>query len=120
MSALSIVLALSALGSASSPATSAAVPSSPETPASLSFVSKNPLLVGTVYGISAIDANAQVYGRHLTATVPAGHRTVWYSCPNASQMAGKSSIRFDFVAGQRYELVCQPAQQAMIRPMDDC
>lgn len=113
MSALSIVLALSTLGSA------AAQPA-PAAPASLSFVSKNPLLVGTVYGISAIDAKAQVYGRHLSANVPAGHRTVWYACPDAPQMTGKSSISFDFVAGQRYELVCQPAQQAMIRPLDEC
>jgi hypothetical protein len=120
MSALSVAFALSALVSASGPATSAAVTPSPSAPASLTFVSNGQLLVGTVYGISAIDAKAQVYGRHLSANVPAGRRTVWYSCPNALQMSKGSSLSFDFVAGKQYELVCQPAQQAMIRATDDC
>lgn len=95
-----------------------AKPSPPE--ASLSFVSKDQTLLGVVYGIDAVDAQPRVYGQRLSASVSAGKRTAWYSCPNEPQMSGSSRITFDFVAGQHYELICQTGKAAVIRSQDDC
>ncbi len=120
MSSLSILVFVSALATASGPTTAPTEQRTSSGPATLSFVSKDQMLVGTVYGISAIDAQPQAYGKLLSTNVLAGHRTVWYSCPNTAQVSGRSVIEFDFVAGRRYELVCQPTKSAMIRPADDC
>ena len=120
MSSLSILVLVFALATASGPTTAPNEQRPSSGPATLSFVSRDQMLVGTVYGISAIDAQPQAYGKLLSANVSAGHRTVWYSCPNAPQLSGRSAIEFDFVAGHRYELVCQPTKRAMIRPADEC
>lgn len=120
MSSLSSLLVVSALAAAGGPATPPAEQRPPSGPASLSFVSKDQVLVGTVYGIAAIDAQPQAYGQRLSANVSAGRRTVWYSCPNAPQMSGGSRITFDFVAGRHYKLVCQSTMDAMIRSEDEC
>jgi hypothetical protein len=120
MSSLSIVLVVSALSATSGQATPSAEQQLSSGQASLSFVSKDQVLVGTVYGIAAIDAQPRVYGQHLSANVSAGQRTVWYSCPNSPQASNGSNITFDFVAGHQYELVCQPAEGAMIRLAEKC
>ena len=120
MSSLSILVFVSALAAASGPTTAPEEQQPSSGPATLSFVSKDQMLVGTVYGISAIDAQPQAYGKLLSANVSAGHRAVWYSCPSSSQMSDRSVIEFEFVAGRHYELVCQPSKGAMIRPADEC
>ena len=120
MSSLISLLIVSALAAAGGPAPPPAEQPPSSGPASLTFVSKDAVLVGTVYGIDAIDAQPRAYGQRVSADVLAGHRTVWYSCPNASPMSDGSRISFDFVAGQRYELVCQAAKGAVIRPVEGC
>lgn len=120
MSSLSILLVVSALAASGNPATTPTEQRLPFGSASLSFVSKDKMLVGTVYGISAVDAQSQAYGKLLSTNVLAGHRTVWYSCPNVPQSSDGSRISFDFVAGGHYELVCQPSKGAVIRSVDEC
>jgi hypothetical protein len=120
MSGLSILFVASALATAGPQVTVLSKPEPSSKPASISFVSRDKMLVGTVYGISAIDAQAQVYGKLLSASVLAGNRTVWYSCPNAPAGSDRSRIAFDFVAGQHYELVCDAAKGAVIRAAEEC
>lgn len=120
MSSLSILLIVSALATASNPPPTPTETRPSSGPASLSFVSKDKMLVGIVYGISGVDAPSQAYGKLLSTNVSAGHRTVWYSCPNALQSSDGSRITFDFAAGGHYELVCQPLKGAVIRPADEC
>ncbi len=119
MSSLSSLLVVSALAAAGSPTMPSEQHPASE-PATLSFLAKDQVLVGTVYGIDAIDAQPRAYGQRLSANISAGRRTVWYSCPNAPQMADGSRLSFDFVAGGRYTLVCQPEKEAVIRSADDC
>jgi len=117
MNSLSALLFASALaGGQAAPA-----PQQPQTEqASLYFVAKGQILVGTLYGIDSIDASQSVFGKRTIAKVLAGRRTVWYSCPNAPQMAGGSRLTFNFVAGHQYELVCEPGKEAAIRQSDEC
>jgi hypothetical protein len=86
--------------------------------AGLTFVSESHMLEGTAYGLDAIDSQPRLFGQRFTADVVAGKRTVWYSCPTAPQVTGGSRLTFDFEAGHSYELVCQPGQEAVIRPSD--
>ena len=88
--------------------------------ASLTFVSESRVLVGTAYGLDAIDAQPRVFGQRLAADLMAGHRTVWYSCPNTPTPHDGSRLTHNFEAGRRYELVCQAGKEAVIRQADEC
>ena len=116
LASLLFVSALAAIGGQSTPASQSPQPQQ----ASLSFVSQDQILAGITYGIDAIDAQPQVFGRRLSANVSAGQKTIWYSCPNEPQVAGGSRITFDFKAGSRYELVCRSGKDAEIRSSDEC
>ena len=119
MSSLASLLVVSALSAAGGQAVPAAQPPSSE-PASLSFVSNVQALAGIAYGIDAIDAQPSFFEQRVSANVSAGRRTVSFSCPDTPQMTGGSHLTFDFVAGRHYELVCEPAKDAVIRPADEC
>jgi hypothetical protein len=118
MSSLFSLLVVSALTAAGGQAAPVSPPSSEQ--ASLSFASEDQVLAGIAYGIDAIDAMPSILGQRLSASIPAGQRTVWYSCPNEPRMTGGSRITFDFDAGHRYQLVCRPGRGAEIRPSDEC
>jgi len=116
MTTISILIA-SAVLAASQPV----VPANQETnTATLKFVSENRILLGTAYGLDAIDARPRGFGQRLSADLTAGQRTVWYSCPNSPQVGGGSRITFNFESGHSYELVCQAGKEAVIRQTDEC
>ena len=85
-------------------------------PATLSFTSSTQALAGTVYGITAVDEQAQAFGARGDVEVAAGRRTISYACPIGPQ----STLTRDFSAGGKYELICNPGQLAEIRAIDDC
>ena len=89
-------------------------------PASLSFSAKDRVLIGTVYGISAVDDEPRLYGQRLAADVPAGRRTVSYECPGRQLGIDGSRLTYDFAAGSRYLLVCHADREAEILLADDC
>lgn len=84
--------------------------------ATLSFSSTSPGLAGTLYGIESIDAYPQTVDKQLHTDFAAGRRTVWYSCPTTP----RTSVAYDFAAGGKYELVCNPGQDGEIRRIDEC
>ena len=88
--------------------------------ASLTFVSDSHVLVGTAYGLDAIDAQPRLFGQRLAADLSAGQRTVWYSCPSSPTSREDSRLSHYFEAGRRYELVCQAGKEAVIRQTDEC
>jgi hypothetical protein len=113
--ALLVASAFAALTAPSSPAEEPAAAT-----ASLTFKAKGAALVGTVYGLDAIDDEARVYGQRASAEILAGRRTVSYTCPDAPLGIDGSRLSFDFEAGSHYELVCRAGQQAEIRLVDGC
>jgi len=109
---LFVAAALAAAGTSSPTAAQAAKPD----PVTLSFNLANQNLAGVLYGIEAIDASPQTFGKLVNTELVAGRRTIWYSCPTGS----RSSLTYDFSAGGKYELVCNPGQDAEIRRIDEC
>jgi hypothetical protein len=95
-----------------------AIPAAPT--ATLQFVDKDMPLAGISYGIDFIDGNRNAFGQRVSTAVPAGTRTVWYTCPGEAPMSSGSRLSFDFKAGERYELVCRTGQDALIRRADNC
>ena len=81
----------------------------------LQYVAPFQALAGISYGMTAVDNRALILDQRTTARVASGLRTVSFSCPNASSLAGGSQLRFNFKAGQAYELVCREGQPAEIR-----
>ena len=111
-----ISLAIAAIGLAAACEATAAVKSTENT-ASLAFVSENQVLVGTAYGLDAVDSRPRLFGERVAAHLAPGERTVWYSCPGSRD---SSALTFNFKAGQRYQLVCQVGKDAVIRKADEC
>lgn len=88
--------------------------------ATLRFQSKASVLAGISYGIDAVDARRSVLGERLQAEVPAGLRTIWYSCPGEAAPREGARISFAFEAGASYTLSCRAGQDAEITRSDDC
>jgi hypothetical protein len=88
--------------------------------ASLTFKAKGAVLVGTAYGLDAIDDEPRIYGQRTSAEFLAGRRTVAYTCPDTPIGIDGSRLTFDFQAGSHYELVCRNGQEAEIRVTDGC
>ena len=118
MSSLTSLLVAAALAAAAQPTPHPAKPSS--TTATLTIIAEDQALVGIVYGIDRVDGQPRYHGRQISANIPAGERTVWYSCPNAPQMGTGSHTTFDFVAGHRYSLVCRAGIGVVISQSDEC
>ena len=114
MSSLLSLLVASALA-ATAPSTSTSQPTTQSQEALLQYVAPFQALAGISYGMTAVDSQPLILDQKVTARVASGLRTVWYSCPNQSQMTGGSHLSFNFKAGQMYELVCRDGQQAEIR-----
>jgi len=117
MSGLSSLIVATALAAAAG--TSPSGEASAET-ASLSFQSKDQMLVGTVYGIEAVDGTPRVYGERLAANVPAGRRTVSYACPGMELGIDGARLSYEFAPGGHYQLVCDSVKGAEIRQVDHC
>lgn len=84
--------------------------------AMVSFNSKNSIMAGGLYGITAVDEQPQTFGKRTSVAVAAGQRTIWYACP----FGPRSKLTQDFTAGAKYELVCRPGQLAEIKRIDEC
>ena len=108
--------ALLAAGGHSIPANAATQPLD----ASLSFVSKDTPLIGVSFGLNAVDGQVLLLDQRSSTHVASGLRTISYTCLNEPQMAGSSRVIFDFVPGEKYELVCRSGQSAFIRPAEEC
>jgi hypothetical protein len=114
MGSLFSLLVASALA-ATTPGTSTRQPTTQPKEAVLQYVAPFQSLAGISYGMTAVDNQALILDQRTTARVASGLRTVSYSCPNESSMAGGSRLSFNFKAGQMYELVCREGQPAEIR-----
>ncbi|WP_202842206.1 hypothetical protein [Luteimonas saliphila] len=84
--------------------------------ATLSFNPDGNVLAGSLYGIDAVDGYPGTLDKRASVELPAGRRTVWYSCPAGP----RSKVTHDFSSGARYELVCKPGQLAEIRQVAEC
>lgn len=109
-------LSLLAAGSYSAPVNAA----TQHQDALLRFVSKDSTLIGVSFGLSAVDGQVLLFDQRSSTHVASGLRTISYTCLDESQMAGSSRVTFDFVPGQKYELVCRSGQSALIRPAEEC
>jgi hypothetical protein len=114
MSSLLSLLVVSAFA-AITPGTATSQPTTQPEEAVLQYVAPFQALAGISYGMTAVDNRALILDQRTTARVASGLRTVSFSCPNASSLAGGSQLRFNFKAGQAYELVCREGQPAEIR-----
>ena len=65
----------------------------------VSFNSKNSIMAGGLYGITAVDEQPQTFGKRTSVAVAAGQRTIWYACP----FGPRSKLTQDFTAGAKYE-----------------
>ena len=88
--------------------------------ASLRFDAGATTLAGISYGIDAVDSRPSLFAERMQARIPAGLRTVWYSCPNEAAPREGARLRFEFEAGADYRLVCRPGRDAEIRRADNC
>ena len=88
-------------------------------PATLSFDTSGNVLAGISFGIEAVDSRPTFLGDRRATQVPAGVRTVSYSCPGSDPSTQGARITFDFAEGGAYRLTCRSGQAAIIRA-DDC
>lgn len=83
--------------------------------ASLSLITLHPPGDPTwPYGLLAIDDH-ELGPQTLQVYVAKGSRTVSYACPDLIIMDGPTRLKHEFVAGEKYELVCDKNSSAFIR-----
>ena len=84
-------------------------------PATLSFGASADMLAGISYGLDSVDARPLLFSERRATNIPAGVRTVAFSCPATGGASQAASITFDFSDGGAYRLVCRAGKAAIVK-----
>ena len=79
------------------------------------ITAKPPMHPAWSYGIWAVDDHKFKSTPRLQTYVATGRRKISYGCPDVITMDRLPIIEATFIAGQRYELVCNGQTEAQIR-----
>ncbi|GAB3390352.1 hypothetical protein GCM10027432_28390 [Lysobacter fragariae] len=76
-----------------------------------------PDTTGLPYGLTGVDAKSFDSPDRIGIYVPAGRRTIWYSCPNTPATNDSPHLTYDFAADGGYELVCATGTESYIHQL---